>query len=98
MKLPENSKIPTKTAAAADILSFTNMAEWTYPQLIFTEKIIFINNVKAILESAGILKMHFPAICSPRFQILPLESTMGIPHEDELSKQQRNLISEEKWL
>ena len=37
--------------------------------IVFTEKVMFINNVQAILlDSERVLKMHFPAIWRPEFQ------------------------------
>ena len=37
--------------------------------IVFTEKIMFLNNVQAILlDSERVSKMHFPAIWRPKFQ------------------------------
>ena len=44
------------------------MTKWRYSQLIFTEKIMFINNVQAmILQSERTSEKHFPAIWRPEF-------------------------------
>ena len=45
------------------------MAESRYSQLILTKKIMFINDLQAMLiQSESVSKMHFLAIWRPEFQ------------------------------
>ena len=45
------------------------MTEWRYSKLMFTKKIMIINNVRAMpLQSERVLEVHFPAIWIPEFQ------------------------------